>query len=383
MSNTNKKTSDEAAASTLTGAESVRGVQTGGNVRMPTQSIANLYALTLAAVGLTARVIGATTGPTFTVNSLSGWQGIQCNSTLQVTGPNSLTNANQNVGLTQLLFHGYAAEVVSINSSASADKKVWSNYADATGNYNCRIENDALTATYTYMQVARSGNGGTFGSHQPIVNFPIGYGGVTMASTIAGAYQMAVTAGTVAAFSNGLSVKAGTGTLDNAFNVANGANTAAFMTIRGDGKTTLGPCQTANTTALTVVGTASSVAPTATFGGTASAFLTVTDGGSMTAVLQTSTGLGAVVMGASSNHAVTINTNNTARISIAAGGAVTVAGTFACNGVVPGAQPTGYGTPTGAARQASFNAATISLPNLAAHVAAMTIDWKGTGAVAA
>ena len=39
-------------------------------------------------------------------------------------------------------------------------------------------------------------------------------------------------------------------------------------------------------------------------------------------------------------------------------------------------QSTGYGTPTGGAKQASFNAAAIALPNLAACVAQLIIDLK-------
>lgn len=322
------------------------------------------------------------TGASLVVNSATNWQGIQCNSTVQVTGPNALTNANQNVSQTQLLFHGYAAEFVSINGSAGSNKKVWSNYADGSGNYNYRIEDDALSTTYTYMQVARSGNSGTFGSHQPIVSFPIGYGNVAISSTItAGVYQLAVSAGSVAGFSNGVFLSAGSNTSDTALNIVNGANSAVFFNIRGDGKTVMGPCLTANTTTFTVTGSASSTAPAATFGGTANNYITATDGAGMTAVVQTATGLGAVEIGASSNHAVAINSNNTTRILIASGGSVTVTGNFACNNVVPASQPTGYGTPTGGARQSSFAASTITLPNLAAAVAQLIIDLKGTGLI--
>lgn len=45
----------------------------------------------------------------------------------------------------------------------------------------------------------------------------------------------------------------------------------------------------------------------------------------------------------------------------------------------PGAQPNGYGTPTGAAVQGSFAAGSITLPNLAAGVAQLILDLKKYG----
>jgi len=60
-----------------------------------------------------------------------------------------------------------------------------------------------------------------------------------------------------------------------------------------------------------------------------------------------------------------------------------VDGNFAANSVTPAAQPTGYGTPTGGARQASFAAGSIALPDLAAAVAQLIIDLKGTGLIGA
>jgi hypothetical protein len=53
------------------------------------------------------------------------------------------------------------------------------------------------------------------------------------------------------------------------------------------------------------------------------------------------------------------------------------------NGFGPVAQPVGYGTPTGGSHQASFSASTITLPNLAAAVAQLIVDLKGTGLIAA
>jgi hypothetical protein len=55
---------------------------------------------------------------------------------------------------------------------------------------------------------------------------------------------------------------------------------------------------------------------------------------------------------------------------------------------IPGAHlttviPTGYGTPTGNVNQGSFNATSITLPNLAAEVAQLVIDLKTAGVIAA
>lgn len=52
-------------------------------------------------------------------------------------------------------------------------------------------------------------------------------------------------------------------------------------------------------------------------------------------------------------------------------------------GTTPAVQATGYGTPTNAANQGSFDATTITLPNLAAHVARLSLDLKATGLIAA
>lgn len=53
------------------------------------------------------------------------------------------------------------------------------------------------------------------------------------------------------------------------------------------------------------------------------------------------------------------------------------------NGAAPPAQPTGYGTPTGGAHQASFAAGAITLPNLAAAVAQLIIELKAYGLLGA
>jgi len=65
------------------------------------------------------------------------------------------------------------------------------------------------------------------------------------------------------------------------------------------------------------------------------------------------------------------------------GGNLQVIGQFAANGVAPSAPAAGYGTPTGGARQISFAAGAITLPNLAAAVAQLIIDLKATGLISA
>jgi len=57
-------------------------------------------------------------------------------------------------------------------------------------------------------------------------------------------------------------------------------------------------------------------------------------------------------------------------------------GSLGINGATPPAQPTGYGTPTGGAHQASFAAGSITLPNLAAAVAQLIIELKSYGLLA-
>lgn len=285
--------------------------------------------------GVTSLTVGSpVSGPSLTVNSAALWQAALFTSTAQFTGPNKLTNSNQNVALTQIMIHGRDAEWVTINSGGALDQKVWSNFADSSGNYNYRIENDALSATFTYMQVSRTGNGGVFGSHQPIVTWQIGYGNVTIASTVAGAYQLAVFGGSVAAFSNGLHIGAGTGTLDNALQIVDSTNTHIFLNVRGDGKMAVGPATTANEVSLAVTGQANSTGAVATFGNTASNFITVLDGAGMAVVVQASTGLGAAVFGTSSNHGVLINAHAVTAINIGNAGSI---GFFGSAGTV---QPT-------------------------------------------
>lgn len=199
-----------------------------------TQSIFNGF---LSAAG--GATIGApTSGPTITLQAASGWGALLAQSTIQVTGPGGLTNVNQNVNLTQLLFHGYAAEIVSINGSAGADLKVWSDVVDSAGTRHFRIENDALTATSDYFQVIRSG---AFNGNQVTLAFPIGFGIVTMNPTaLAGQYQMAIFAGAVAGFANGLEITAGSGPPDHAISVVNYNQTANLFQLRGDGSATFG-----------------------------------------------------------------------------------------------------------------------------------------------
>ena len=65
------------------------------------------------------------------------------------------------------------------------------------------------------------------------------------------------------------------------------------------------------------------------------------------------------------------------------GGKLTVTGNFACNGVSPSAQPTGYGTPIGGALVSSFAAITITAEQVAAELAQLIIDLKKSGIIGA
>lgn len=53
------------------------------------------------------------------------------------------------------------------------------------------------------------------------------------------------------------------------------------------------------------------------------------------------------------------------------------------NSSAPASQPTGYGTPTGAALTSSFAAGSITLAQLAAEVAQLILDLKKYGFIAA
>lgn len=78
------------------------------------------------------------------------------------------------------------------------------------------------------------------------------------------------------------------------------------------------------------------------------------------------------------------NVNGGAAVaSLTAAGALALASNFGCNGAAPAAPVTGYGTPTNAAVQGGFDAATITLGDLAAAVAKLILDLKATGLVAA
>lgn len=80
---------------------------------------------------------------------------------------------------------------------------------------------------------------------------------------------------------------------------------------------------------------------------------------------------------------IVFGTNNTYRGQFSGTGGLLVAGAFGINGNAAPAQPTGYGTPTGGAHQASFAAGSITLPNLAAAVAQLIIELKAYGLIAA
>lgn len=69
-------------------------------------------------------------------------------------------------------------------------------------------------------------------------------------------------------------------------------------------------------------------------------------------------------------------------VAIANSGTVGFSHAIGVNGASAPAQSTGYGTPTGGAKQASFAAGAITLPNLAAAVAQLIVDLKAIGLIA-
>jgi len=64
-------------------------------------------------------------------------------------------------------------------------------------------------------------------------------------------------------------------------------------------------------------------------------------------------------------------------------GTVGITGAFGCNGAAVQVASIGYGTPTNGAKQASFDATAITLPNLAKATAQLIIDLKAIGFLAA
>lgn len=94
--------------------------------------------------------------------------------------------------------------------------------------------------------------------------------------------------------------------------------------------------------------------------------LTLTDGGGITWAINKNT------------NSITATTSGGTTGTILATGGIGVWGSAA-----PGAQPTGYGTPTGAALTASFAAGSITLAQLAAEVAQLILDLKKYGFIGA
>lgn len=78
-------------------------------------------------------------------------------------------------------------------------------------------------------------------------------------------------------------------------------------------------------------------------------------------------------------HALELFTNNSIRVIIASGGAVTVNGNLSCNGVTPPAQITGWGTATGATVVANFPGATATLAQCSGVIAKLITDLKAFG----
>lgn len=73
----------------------------------------------------------------------------------------------------------------------------------------------------------------------------------------------------------------------------------------------------------------------------------------------------------------------TSSTGLAVTGALTSSGAFGVNGATAQAASTGYGTPTNAAKQASFDATSITLVNLAKATAQLILDLKAVGLLAA
>jgi hypothetical protein len=86
--------------------------------------------------------------------------------------------------------------------------------------------------------------------------------------------------------------------------------------------------------------------------------------------------------GAASGKASLINSFSNPVVQISDDG-VHSGGTLGFYGATPVLQPTGYGTPTNGAHQASFDATTITLINLAKAVAQLIIDLKSEGILGA
>lgn len=82
-------------------------------------------------------------------------------------------------------------------------------------------------------------------------------------------------------------------------------------------------------------------------------------------------------------NALGIATNGVVAVTVNSAQAMTVVGAFGCNGATAQTASTGYGTPTNVAKQASFDATTITLPNLAKAVGQLIIDLKANGFLAA
>lgn len=90
-----------------------------------------------------------------------------------------------------------------------------------------------------------------------------------------------------------------------------------------------------------------------------------------------------VHIGASTNSPVTVRTNNTDRVSIAAGGAVTVVGALGWNNASPPAQVTGFGSPTGAAVVANFSGTTATNSQMQQTIAQILTIMKAHGMIGA
>jgi len=325
-------------------------------------------------------------GPALTVNPATGWQCIAAAGTIQSYAGQGFSHANQNVNLTQVMIHGAFAEIVSINGAAGLNQKVWSNYADSSGNYNFRTEDDALSNVFTWLQVSRTTTLGPTG--MAVTFYPGTQSVITLqqsASSVVAALNVSV--GTTAGQSNGIKIQAGTNGSDCALQIVNAANTYNLLQVTGNGAVTVGGSggPGSGIVSLNVSGYPSNSSATAVFGGAANNFIVIGDGQGtpVNVAIQASTALGAGVIGTSSNHSLGLQVHGNVEATLTSAGAFTISGGLGINGASAYGQVTGWGSPTGASVVSNFPGASATLVQCSNAIAKLITDLKGIGAYAA
>lgn len=235
------------------------------------------------------------TGYGLTVTCQLTYAAINCNGAL-VCGGNTLAHANQTVTNTQVILQGGSAEIVTINGAAGTNLKVWSNFADTSGVYHFRLENDALSTTQDWMSVTRTA---ATSSVVALVNS-----------------QMTVTAPSGQSFVQQL-FSTGTFAVSQ---IQAPASSSAYWQASVSG---------ANSAFAGINGSAG------------------TDSNGFAS--------GNIGFGSPAAVGIDLTTSATSRLHIASGGAVTIPGTLNINGAVASAQVTGWGTSVGGTVIASYN----------------------------